>query len=484
MTGSLLTAFNALVLVYFAAINGVYLLTTSLALMTVRRYARQLRLLDLLDPSRSRAAPPITIVAPAFNEEETCVESTRSLLWLDYPRHHIIVVNDGSSDATLDRLTTSFDLVPASRMPTSELPTAPVRRIYQSRSHPSLWVIDKANGGKADALNAGINYCATPFFCAVDADTVLDRDALTRIVRPFLEDRRTVAAGGLIRVVNDCDVRSGIVEEVRLPGNFLARLQVVEYFRAFLVGRIGWARMNASMVISGAFGLFSRQVVVDAGGYASRHTTGETVGEDMELVVRMKRVAAERGQDFRLAFVPDSVAWTEVPESLAVLSRQRERWQRGLYESLTRHRAMMFRPTYGATGMVSFPHFFLLEMLGPVVETMGYVAFAVTVVLGLASPGYVVAFFTLAVLLGVVMSLSAVVLEELAFGRYSTRRDLLQLFALAVLENFGYRQLCTVWRLKGLVRAIRGAEGWGRMERRGFGGAAQAPTRKRQAGAL
>ncbi|NNM35356.1 MAG: glycosyltransferase family 2 protein [Gemmatimonadetes bacterium] len=462
--------FNALVLLYFAAINGVYLMTTSLALATVRRYARQLRLLDLLDPSRSRAAPPITIVAPAFNEEATCVESTRSLLWLDYPRHHIIVVNDGSSDATLDRLTTSFDLVPASRMPTSELPTAPVRRIYQSRNHPNLWVIDKSNGGKADALNAGINYCATPFFCAVDADTVLDRDALTRIVRPFLEDRRTVAAGGLIRVVNDCDVRSGIVERVRLPRNMLARLQVVEYLRAFLVGRIGWARMNASMVIAGAFGLFSRTAVVDAGGYASRHTTGETVGEDMELVVRMKRVGAERGVDFRLAFVPDSVAWTEVPESLSVLSRQRERWQRGLYESLTRHRTMLFRPAYGATGMVSFPHFFLLEMMGPVVETLGYLAFGATVAMGLASPGYVLAFFTLSVLLGVVMSLSAVVLEELAFGRYSSRRDLLWLFALAVLENLGYRQLNMVWRLKGLVRAIRGAQGWGRMERRGFSG--------------
>ncbi|MDH3223903.1 MAG: glycosyltransferase, partial [Gemmatimonadota bacterium] len=358
---------------------------------------------------------------------------------------------------------------PASRMPTSELPTAAVRRIYQSRNHPNLWVVDKANGGKADALNAGINYCATPFFCAVDADTLLQRDALMRIIQPFLEDRRTVAAGGLIRIVNDCTVRSGVVQTVRLPRSLLARFQVVEYLRAFLVGRIGWARLNASTVISGAFGLFGRQAVVDAGGYASRHTTGETVGEDMELVIRMKRVAAERGQPFRLAFVPDSVAWTEVPESLSVLSRQRERWQRGLYESLTRHKAMIFRSKFGATGMVSLPHFFLLEMLGPVVECLGYAALVISIALGVVSTGHVVAFFTLAVLLGIVMSLSAVVLEEQAFGRYERRRDLLQLFALAVAENFGYRQLCAIWRLKGLFRALRGAEGWGKMERRGFG---------------
>ena len=437
--------------------------------MTVRRYVRELRTLDLLDPTRNRAAPPITIIAPAYNEEQTCVESTYSLLWLDYPNHEIIVSNDGSTDGTLRRLIDAFELVPASRMPTAELPTAPVSQIYQSRNHPNLWVIDKSNGGKSDALNAGINYSVTPLFCAVDADSLLERDALKRIIRPFLEDARTVAAGGAIRIVNDCVVRSGTVQEVRLPRSLIACFQVVEYFRAFLVGRIGWARLDASLVISGAFGLFHRLSVVEAGGYASKHTSGETVGEDMELVIRLKRYAALRGRPCRIAFVPDSIAWTEVPESLTMLGRQRDRWQRGLLESLTRHRAMLFRRAFGPTGMLAYPHFFFLEMVGPVVEALGYVSFAATVALGLASPPYVMAFFVLAVVVGVAMSLSAVVLEELAFGRYRRRRDLFQLFGLAVVENFGFRQLTTYWRLAGLIRAMRGRSGWGTMTRRGFG---------------
>ena len=469
-----LDALNALVLTYYAGINGIYLLTTVVALVTARRYARRLRSLDLLDPSRGRAAPPITIIVPAYNESATCVESTYSMLWLDYPNHEIVFVNDGSTDATLEALVRAFDLVPASRMPTAELPTAPVRGIYQSRDHPNLWIIDKANGGKADALNAGINYCVTPLFCAVDADGVLERDALARIVRPFMEDATVVAAGGIIRVINDCTVESGIVTDVRLPKNFLARLQVVEYFRAFLVGRVGWTSLNASLVISGAFGLFRRAAVVYAGGYASRFTTGETVGEDMELVVRIQRRAALEGRPSRIAFVPDSVAWTEVPEDVGTLVRQRDRWQRGLFDSLTRHRDMLLRPKFGATGLLAYPHFFFFELFGPLLEFVGLFAFLTTVALGVASATYVVAFFTLAVFLGVVMSLSAVVLEELTFGRYRRRRDLLLLFAMAVLENFGYRQLMAYCRLSGLIRALRGAEGWGKMERKGFSHPAKA----------
>ena len=461
-------AFNVVVLVYFALINGVYGFMAVLAVKTMAKYVPGLGTFSALEPTVIAAAPPITVFAPAYNEEATCVEAVRSLLALDYPEHEILVVNDGSSDGTLEALKAAFDLVPGVRARTAKIPTAAVRGLHASRLHPNLWVIDKENGGKADALNAAVNHCVTPLFCAMDADSILERDALMRIVRPFLEDATTVAAGGMIRVANDCTFRGGVIRQVALPKNRLARFQVLEYLRAFLVGRVGWSSINASLVISGAFGLFKRLRVVQAGGYASRFSGGETVGEDMELVVRLKRHAQEEGLPCGIAFVPDAVAWTEVPEDLATLGRQRDRWQRGLYESLVRNRRMLFNPKYGFTGMIAFPHFFFLEMIGPVIEVLGYGAFALSILTGRAPPGFVVVFFVMAVVLGAIVSVVAVALEEYAFRRYLKLNDVLALFLLAIVENFGYRQLTVYWRCRGLLRLARGKADWGRMERKGF----------------
>jgi len=278
--GTLLDAFNMTVIGYFILLNGTYLTMTLLAFGALRRYALRMSAVDPNELMSTAGMPPVTLIAPAYNEEPTCVESTRSLLTLRYPSYDILVINDGSSDDTLARMTKAFDMEPAARAPVSTIPAAEVRGVYRSTIHPNLWVIDKENGGKADALNVGINYCRTPLFCAMDADSLLEPEALTRIVRAFLEDSTTVAAGGVIRIVNDCKVRSGRVEEVRMPKNFLARIQVLEYLRSFLAGRMGWDAINSTLIISGAFGMFSRGHVVAVGGY--QH---DTVGEDMELVV-------------------------------------------------------------------------------------------------------------------------------------------------------------------------------------------------------
>jgi len=466
MTGLLwgiLELFNYLVLAYFILLNAVYLGTSLFAFGALRRYARRMKTLDLDDLIRGSGAPPITLIAPAYNEEPTCVDSVHSLLTLDYPECEIVVVNDGSKDRTVERLVEAFNLKPAARLPTAALPSKAVRQVYRSRRHPNLWVIDKENGGKADALNAGINYCRTPLFCAMDSDSLLERQALTRIVRPFLEDATTVAAGGILRIANGCVVKQGQVVDIRLPRNLLARFQVLEYLRAFLSGRMGWDALDATLVISGAFGIFKRAVVVDAGGYAT-----DTVGEDMELVVRLHRHCSVKGIPYAIHFVPDPVAWTECPESLAVLSRQRDRWQRGLFQSLTRHRVMLLNRRYGKAGTLAFPYFFFLEMLGPVVEALGYLAFGLTVAFGRANWPYVGAFLGVAIVLGVALSVAAVALEELSFRRYPRFKDLVHMFVLAVLENFGYRQLNTWWRVKGTWSAIRKVEGWGRMQRKGF----------------
>jgi len=463
--GLVLDGFNILALSYFVLLNTTYLITSIVAFRALQQYTRKLKAVDVQELISSAGAPPITLIAPAYNEEATCVEAVKALLLLKYPEYEILVINDGSSDKTLERLVWAFDLQPATRATTAEIPTVKVHGVYQSRRLPNLWVIDKENGGKADALNVGINYCQTPLFCALDADSLLEREALIRVVRPFLEDAKTVAAGGIIRIINDCEVKQGQVTRIRLPRNLLARFQVLEYLRAFMAGRMGWDAMDLTLIISGAFGVFRRKIVVDIGGYFT-----DTVGEDMEMIVRLHRHCRERKIPYRIAYVADPVAWTECPESIRVLGRQRDRWQRGLYESLMRNRRMLLNPRYGRIGLVAFPYFFFMEMLGPVIELFGYFTFTAAVILGRASGPYILAFFMAAFSFGIVLSIAAVGLEELSFHRYPRISDLLRLFGLAVVENFGYRQLTAYWRIRGFFSALRGVKTWGKMERKGFSG--------------
>ncbi|UCH64346.1 MAG: glycosyltransferase family 2 protein [Fidelibacterota bacterium] len=459
----ILDGFNVIALSYFLLLNIVYLVTSIVAFRALQVYVRRLKAMDIEELISTAGAPPITLISPAYNEEATCIEAIKSLLLLKYSDYEILAVNDGSTDQTLTRLKDAFELAPADRAPTANIPTAAVRGIYHSQRLPNLWVIDKENGGKADALNIGINYCRTPLFCSMDADTLLEREALIRSIRPFLEDARTVAAGGIIRIANGCEISAGSVTKVRLPKKLLAQFQVLEYLRAFMAGRMGWDALDLTLIISGAFGVFRRSIVVDVGGYAT-----DTVGEDMELIVRIHRHCREKKIPYRISYIADPIAWTECPEKVTVLGRQRDRWQRGLYETVIRHRGMLLNRRYGRIGLVAFPYFFLLEMLGPLIEFFGYLMFILAVALGRASGPYIIVFFMAAFIFGVVLSIAAVALEELSFHRYPRLTDLIRLFGLAVLENFGYRQLTSYWRIRGFFSGVRQVKGWGKMERKGF----------------
>lgn len=459
----ILNFFNLMAIGYFILLNTIYLVTSIVAFFSLRNYVRQIKAFDLEELMSTAGAPPVTLIAPAYNEEATCVESIKSLLLLKYPEYEILMVNDGSQDGTVDRMISAFDMVPAQRGTTANLKTAKVRGIYRSRMLDNLWLIDKENGGKADALNTGINYCRTPLFCGMDADSLLEREALIRIVRPFMENAKTVAAGGIIRIVNGCEIAGGSVTKVGLPKNILARLQVLEYLRAFMAGRMGWDALDLTLIISGAFGVFKRSVVVEAGGYRT-----DTVGEDMELVVRLHRYCRSRNIDYRISYVADPVAWTECPETLGDLGRQRNRWQRGLYETMMTHITMFGNPRYGRIGLVAVPYFFILELLGPILELLGYLSFFLSIIFARISGPYLMAFFMTAFVFGVVLSIAAVALEELSFHRYPRVSDLLKLFVMAVVENFGYRQLNSYWRIKGVIMGMRGVSGWGKMTRKGF----------------
>lgn len=455
--------YQVVILWYFALLNLFYALFAFFGLGMVARYARELSELSLKDLLEREAYLPVSILVPTYNEEKTIAHSVRSFLSLHYPEFEVIVVADGPKDRTLEVLKEAFRLVEVEWVYRRALPTKPVRAVYRSLVYPNLIVVDKENGGKADALNAGLNLARYPLFCAVDADSLLDAQALLRASRLFLEDDRVLAVGGTIRPLNGAVVREGVVEALHLPRGFLEKMQIVEYARAFFMGRAGWSAMGALLIISGAFGLFRREEALRVGGYRT-----DTVGEDMELVVRLHRRAREEGREYRIVYTPDPICYTEVPADWATLRKQRNRWHRGLWEVLWNHRVMLFNPRYGRLGLLAMPYFVLFEALAPVVEVLGYVLFPVFYLLGLFSAEFAFLFFLLAVAYGVLLSQLAVGMETLLLKRYPRLRDRLALLLLAILEGLGYRQILAWERFLATFQVWRKRGVWGEMRRKGL----------------
>jgi cellulose synthase/poly-beta-1,6-N-acetylglucosamine synthase-like glycosyltransferase len=448
---------------YVSVDNGLQFMLLAIGFFTLHGKRGRLSLPEIDTLMKSPLLPGVSVLTPAFNEELTIRDSVRSMLRLRHPSHEVIVINDGSTDGTLKLLIDEFRLYRSSRVATGTLPSATVHAVYESLDTLRLVVVDKENAGKADSLNAGLNYSRMPLIGAVDSDSLLERDALIGVSTPFLEDPDTVATGGIVRVINGCTVRHGLVEHIAAPKSMLARLQVVEYLRAFLGGRVAFSAMNSLMLISGAFGLFKRQAVIDAGGFWT-----STVGEDMELVIRLHRHKGPNGRHPRIVFVPEPVCWTQVPEKMSVLKRQRNRWQRGATESLFRHRDMMGKPKWGMLGMFGLPYFVLFELFAPVVELAGYVFTIFGLTFGLIAPYIALEFFVMSVLFSLFLSLSAIVLEELTTRRYPSVKDLCSLLFAALIECFFYRQLTAIWRTKGMIDFMLRKKGWGKMDRQTF----------------
>jgi len=447
-------------LLYFVGLNLGYLLLNAFSLLALPREL-ETRLIHVLPRVHSGYEPPVSVIVPAYNEEATIAASVRSMLQLEYPELEVVVVNDGSRDGTLDALRREFALVPYPEAYRRRLEVKPVRGVYRSTLFPNLRVLDKENGRKADATNAGVNAARYPLVCVVDADSILERASLRRVVIPFLTDPHTLASGGTVRIANGCEVRGGFLEAVGLPRNLLALLQVIEYLRAFLFGRLGWEPMNAVPIISGAFGVFRKEALVAAGGFRS-----DSIGEDMELVMRLHRLNRLAGRPYRVAFLPDPICWTDAPESVKALRSQRTRWQRGLGESLMFNRALLFHRRGGAPGWVMFPFMVAFELLSPLVELSGYLFMTLGFALGFVSPTAFWTFLLLAIGLGMMLSMSALLLEEISFHVYKRPSELAVLAAAALIENFGYRQLITVWRLHGFWQWVTGkGGGWGEMKR-------------------
>lgn len=416
--------------------------------------------------------PPVTVIAPAYNEELSIIDSVKALLALHYPDHEVIVVNDGSKDATLHKLIDAFAMYPIERDQMAALQHTRVLGVYASKTHPNLLVVDKENGRKADAANAGIGFAATPLICVIDADSIIEPDGLLRAVEPFMNDEgELVAVGGAIRIANGCQVRSGNIERIGLSPRWLPRFQVVEYLRAFLTARVAYAHLNMLMLISGAFGIFKRSVVIEVGGY--RH---DTVGEDLELVTRIHRHLREQNRAYRIEFVPEIVCWTEAPETMLGLRNQRARWQQGALEVLIAHRKMIGNPRYGRAGTIAMPLIVLEDVIGPIVELIGYVVIPVGWALGVVSPATTLAFIALTFVFGTGLGVATLALEELQLRRTPTAGDLARLVLAAVVENFGYRQAVFVFRLYGIWRHWRKDSSWAAVPRVGFDRASEDKT--------
>lgn len=451
------------ILVYFLLVNSFYGLQLVSAMWEMRQHILRTRGENHWRVLSSEVAPSISMLAPAYNEAATIAESVRGFFALQYSNLEVVVVNDGSRDDTMDVLKKEFGLVPIHTIYWRRIETRPIRALYRSARYPNLVVVDKENGGKADALNAGLNIATGELVCAMDADTLIESDALQRIVRPFLMGNDVLAAGGTIRIANGSVVRAGRVVECRVPRRPLAGFQVVEYLRAFLFGRLGLNRLGGNLIISGAFGLFRRDALIATGGYAR-----DTVGEDMELVLRLRRHGYETGGPHRVDFIPDPVAWTEAPETARILGRQRDRWHRGLADVLWRHRGLLFNPRYGAMGMLIFPYYFVVELIAPVVEALGLIGLAVGLIAGAVNLPFAFLFFLCAYGYAMTLTTGTLLGEEINYHRYEGVRNRLFLILWALLESLGYRQMTVYWRLRGLIKYLRRKSDWGMMERRGF----------------
>jgi cellulose synthase/poly-beta-1,6-N-acetylglucosamine synthase-like glycosyltransferase len=416
------------------------------------------RVADMLS---SQTSPPVSIVIPAYNEEAGIVDAVRSMSIVGYPRFEIVITNDGSSDETLQALVEAFGLERVRIPYRPDIPTAEVKAIYRGHGSVDITVIDKANGGRADALNAGINAARYPYALCTDADVILDANCLVGAMKRVVEDRhRTIAVGGNIRPLNGSRVQLGHLIKAEVPRNLIARMQVLEYLRTFLASRPAWSDMEALPLVSGAFGVWKRSAVIAVGGFSSGH-----MGEDMDLTMRLHRHHIEHGIPYRIVYEPSAVIWTEVPETLRVLRRQRIRWHRGLMTAVRDFMPMTFNPRYGRVGMVTWAAMFLFEYLAPIIEFAGWITIPLAFALGALNPASLVLLLALAFGVGLLNSLVALMLDE-SYGYFNSKRDTARLIVMVLIENFGLRQITVAWRIRALIGG-KGTRSWGNMERKG-----------------
>ena len=448
-------------------IFSTYLMLTIFSAISLRRYLRKNSYVDYNSIVSSPLAPSLSVIAPAYNESPTIIDNIRTLLSLYYSNYEVVVVNDGSSDDSLEKMIGHYELEKVNYYFDYRLPCKRIRGVYKSknRSFKKLTVIDKPNGGKADSLNAGLNVIRNDLVVSIDADSIMEPDALLKLAKPFMEakEKRVIGAGGVIRIANSCEISGGHIDKINLPKQFLPRAQVMEYTRAFLMGRMAWSELDGLLLISGALGMFDKEILIKAGGYSTN-----TVGEDMEMVVRIRRYMVDNGLDYDVVYIPDPLCWTEVPTTVSVLARQRSRWTRGTMETLWTHRKLFFNPKYKKLGMLGYPYWLMFEYLAPIVEFFGILWFIFLMITGRLNWPFFLLLTGFVYFFAVSLSIWSVLFEEITFHKYEKRRDVLRLIGTAFLEPIFYHPMVMLMSIKGNVDKLLKRNTWGKMERKGF----------------
>jgi poly-beta-1,6-N-acetyl-D-glucosamine synthase len=444
-----------------------YLLLAIISALALRTYLRKNSFVDYNNIILAPLTPSVSVIAPAHNEEKSIVDNIRALLALYYNNFEVIVVNDGSTDKTFKTVVDAFDLERVNYFFDYRIPCERIRGVYKSknRSYKKLTFIDKVNGGKADALNAGINISKNQLICSIDVDSIMEPDALLKLVKPFMEetDKKVIGAGGVIRIANSCEIENGQIKKIHLPEKFLPRAQVLEYTRAFLMARMAWGKLNGLLLISGALGMFDKEIVILCGGYST-----STVGEDMELVVRMRRYMVEHKQKYQIIYIPDPLVWTEVPSSFKNLGRQRNRWTRGTMETLFKHKILFMNIKYGIFGLLGYTYWLLFEWLAPVIEFLGLLYFVLLIIFGQPNWYFFLLLLAFVYTYAIALSTWALLFEEMTFHKYERRREVLKLFVMALIEPIFYHPMTVYWAIRGNIDYLRGVRSWGKMEREGF----------------
>ena len=455
------------VLIYSVTILISYIFIAIFAIGETRRYLRKNSFTDYSLIASSPYAPSVSILAPAYNEGLNIVENIRSLLNINYNQLELIVINDGSKDDSMQQLIKAYDLHQVQLFYSSSISTKKITGIYKSRNpvYSKLVVIDKENGGKADALNVGITLASNKYIVCIDVDCILEQDALFKLLKPFMEEttEKVIATGGVVRIANSCVFENGKLVEVKLPKQFLPRVQTLEYIRAFLLARMAWSRLNGLLIISGAFGAFDRDIVRKVGGYSTK-----TVGEDMELVVRMRRYMEKRKTPYKISYIPDPLCWTEAPSSYKILGRQRNRWTRGTIETLRTHRKLFFNPEYGVLGMLSYPYWFFFEFLAPIIEFIGIIGFIFFMFIGIINWPFFLALLGFILLFGWLYSVFAILMEVVTYNQYKKRGEVAKLILTAISEPFFFHPFVIWSAIRGNIDLLRKQHGWGEMTRQGF----------------
>jgi cellulose synthase/poly-beta-1,6-N-acetylglucosamine synthase-like glycosyltransferase len=460
--------FETFILFYAISIFSIYFWLAIVSAKELRRNFHNAKITNFEAVISSPFAPMITVIAPAYNESLTIVENIKALLALYYPSFEIIVVNDGSKDDSLEKTIEAFDLEKIPFVIDYKIPCKEVTGVYKSRKKAfnNLTVISKINGGKADALNSGINVARGEYFISIDVDSIIDPYALQKLIKPFFEetDKKVIATGGVIRIANSCKIEDGQLIEINVPNEFLPRCQVIEYNRAFLMGRLAWSRLDGLLLISGALGMFDKEVVIGCGGYYTK-----TVGEDMELVVRMRKYMVEKNEKYKVAYISDPLCWTEAPSSLKVLGSQRNRWTRGTIDTLFLHWDVFLNRKFGFMGMVSHPFWVFYEWLAPIIEFVGILYFIAIALLG--EPNwpffYIMVFFVY--FFSITFSTYAILFDHMAYHRYKKKWMIIKLILTAWVEPILFHPLVVYWALRGNYDYfVRKKKAWGNMSRVGF----------------